>query len=263
MCLYLLRFQGYDVHMLGEYEKNKDRENLKEDIDLIEAYENIQEITREEIDTLKRNTENTGEDKLRMDKYYFESITIQELPTLLKSTLFFDYYQNAFKKKNIEHVRLEKSNMTNNEMIDYELRKNQHMIEKIHMTNSKLIHLKEFNAMLGLKNSCENKVTIDRIKMTGEIKKYVKKHRKELSTIYSSKLEFKNDKSDNFVIFKFMQKVYNDWSSLKFKAHTKNRMNITEKYITEAIDIYNTVQPIKHNIVADNMLFNMGYEDEE
>ena len=106
LCIYLLKKQGYKVVEL--IDKPIDEKNEKLEFDYIQEYSVIKTLDYTEVKELS-NKELDKATKMSVDKYYFENMLIKDLLDDVKSKLFFDYYQNSYKKTILYNLRIEKS----------------------------------------------------------------------------------------------------------------------------------------------------------
>ncbi|RYX98805.1 hypothetical protein EON78_04440 [bacterium] len=258
MCILLLKKQGYDVSLLSDEDHNKDR--VKEVLNLIyvDEYLNIHTIDGNEVEKLRYN-ETSKEDRTKVDKYYFEHMTISDLPVEMKSKLFFEYYQVSHKKHYLANIKHEKSEVSDSDLIDNDFVKSDMLVHKMLMVGKKRQYIRRFNTILGLMNSCDNNVVVDKGLITGKALAFMKNNIDELARIYRSKIKLTGDKrNDNFCALKLLQKIYHDWSGLVFKKHDVNNKGDAKSYITNCFDFYECINA--YNAPKD--AYDMMKEDE-
>jgi hypothetical protein len=243
MCLYLLRKQGYEVIMLGEEDHNKDKKADPTDLNYIGEYLNIETIESDVVYELS-NKELAKEERLSVDKFYFEKLTVGELPNAIKSKLFFDYYQNTHKKAYLTHVKYEKSDLSAEQLIRADFAKSDYLVSKMKLDGRKVQVIKTLNKKLGLDHSCKGSVVVDKRLITGLVLDYLRKNVAEFAVLYKSKIKLTGDKrNDNFCALKLLQKIYKDWSGLVFKKHSSDVKGNADSYITDCFDYYNYILP--------------------
>lgn len=197
---------------------------------------------------------------MRLDKHFFEKMTIGELPSEIKGKLFFDYYQSSYKKHHLSNIKYEKSKLSNDAIISKDFNQNDMLISKMSMISKKLDYIREFNTLLGLTNSCETDKVVDKSLITGEVLEYMNSNIKELSVLYKSKIKLTGDKrNDYFCALKLLQKIYNDWSGLNFKKYSVNKKGDANQYITDWFRYYDYIAPY---ITERSMVDVMMYDDE-
>lgn len=234
LCLYLFRKQGYKVIELED--KSVDVKAEKLEFDYVDKYENIEPLEDVEVRDLK-NKDNNQDTQLRLDKYFFENMLVKNLQDDVKSKLFFDYYQNIYKKSILENLRIEKSKVRVDKLVENDMKKNDDMLNKMNLKSLKLTHIKKMNKILYLDNSCQNKKVVS--KENSLIIKYLMKNVDSINIAFATKYKFteRNKVQNNLIGFKMLQKMYTTWSGLQFKVHEKTKKG-TQSYITQADDIY-------------------------
>lgn len=238
LTLYLFRKQGYKVIELEE--KSVDSKVEKLEFDYVDKYENIDPLEYDEVRSLK-NKDTDEYTQLRLDKYYFENMLVKNLQEDVKSKLFFDYYQNMYKKSILENLRIEKSNVKIDQLVKNDLNKNDDMLNKMNLKSLKLTHIKKMNKILTLQNSCQNEKVIK--KNNGLILNYLIKNVESINIAFGTKYAFteRNNIQNNLIGFKMLQKMYTTWSGLQFKVHEKTKRG-TQSYITQANDIFSCLR---------------------
>jgi len=78
-------------------------------------------------------------------------MTVSELNNSIKSKLFYEYYQSNHKKKILNNISLERSNINISDIIKTEFFKQDTLINKMVMTGTQLDYIKRFNQILGFK----------------------------------------------------------------------------------------------------------------
>jgi hypothetical protein len=263
ICLLLLNRQGYEVKLLQDDEHNKEKKKEKnDDVDYVDDYENIEDIDDEEVKEMSQNNSKDKTGRLCVDKFYFEKMTISDLPVEMKAKLFFEYYQCSYKKKHLTNVKYERSDIDTADMIEEDYVKSDELINNMKMTSVKLEHIRNINRLLKLDNSCHNGKVVDKTLITVNTLKYIQKHIKELSTLYNSKIRLTGSaKNDNFATFTLLKKMYNDWSGLSFKKHNITK-GIVTSYITECDEYYNYIKPFEKRVPCRDDSNMMDSDDE-
>lgn len=246
LTLYLLEKQGYILNLLDE--KNEDLKKDKEELDYTALYEEIDEYDMKKVQQFE-NVDTDKPTKLAIDRFYFENMLIKDLPSNIKGKLFFDYYENSFKKQILQNLRVEKSNQSMDDMIDNDLHKSDNLINKMSTRCLRLNHIRNLNKILDLEKSCENGKVIKR---NDKINEYILKNINSINIAFSTKYNVPYNKTQsNLIVFKALQKIYNNWSGLSFKSHKKGKTGTTE-YITEANDIIDYIKEIREKNTYEN-----------
>lgn len=242
MVLYMLKKQGYDVQLLGDLQ-NEDRVKEVKEFDHTLEYNKIAIPTSIELESLKFNDDSTS--KMMADKYFFEKMTVAELDDSIKSKLFFDYYLVSHKKKHLTNIKYEKSNLTFNEILELDFKKNDDLINKLDFCHKKLKYVKHFNRLLGLKHSCHSAKIVPKRLVTGPVLKFIKENEKQLTVLYNSKIKLSNDPVyNNMCSLKLIQKVYKDWSGMEFKKYINpKKKSKEERYITHGDNFFYYLTP--------------------
>ena len=256
MCIYLLKKQGYKVVLLKDTDHNKDTVPEKIVVDYVAEYNWIDDIDNEDVQKLKHSN-TTIDERLCIDKHFFEKMTIGELPCHVKGKLFFEYYQTSYKKHHLSNIKYEKSTLSDDFIINKDFEKNDLLVSKMSMISKKLKYMREFNEILDLDNSCENGKVINKKLITGKVLDHMNSHIKDLVVLYKSKIKLTGDKrNDNFCALKLLQKIYNDWSGLAFKKCSSNKNGDASHYVTECFDYYDCIAPYKtERSMEDVMMF--------
>lgn len=246
LCIYLFKRQGYKVFELEE--KTTDLKIEKDKFDYVSTYGSIQPLDYDEVCTLK-NQDTDKNTQLQIDKFYFENMLVRDLQEDVKSRLFFDYYQNVYRKNILDNVRLEKSNTDLDQLIENDIVKNDYLLNKMTLKGLKLDHVKKLNKILCLDNSCHTDKIV--IKDNVKLMSYLKKNVDSINLAFSSKYQFveRNNVRNNLTCFKILEQIYNNWSGLKFKIHQRTKKG-TQSYITKGdpiIDYLEEIKPRKTN----------------
>ena len=246
LCMRMLEIQGYDVELLGEDDHNKDREKNIIICD-VEEYNKISDIEYVEVNKLKNQKHVSKEDNLRRDRFYFESMLVKDLDVEHKAKLFYEYYLVSHKKKHLKNIKYERSVMSHEALINIDFEKNDQLINKMSMINSQLRHVRKFNELLGLDNSCMDGFVITKEVVTGPILKYIRDNLSNLCTVFGSKVKpmTGNEVSDNFGALKLLQKVYLSWSGLSIKKHEGARGGKVKSYITDNYNYFECIQKLR------------------
>lgn len=244
LCIYLFKRQGYNVIELEE--KASDMKIEAEAFDRVTEYSSIESLEYDDVRALKTQDKDKNT-QLQVDKYYFENMLVRDLPEVEKSRLFYDYYQNVFRKSILNNVRLEKSNIDIDQLIRDDVVKSDSLIDKMTLKGLKLDHIKKINKLLCLKNSCHSDKIV--IKDNAQLMKYLKKNVNSINLAFASKYQFveRNNTRNNLTCFKILEQIYNNWSGLKFKIHQRTKKG-TQSYITKGdciIDYLVGVKPKK------------------
>jgi len=261
LCLRMLEMQGYDVMLLSSNDHNKDRvKNVI--LSDIEEYNKIDDIDPKELDEFRHQKNLSKEDGLRRDRYYFENMIVKELPIEQKTRLFYEYYQVSHKKKYLKNIKYERSALTHEELIDDDFEKNDQLINKMSMINSQLRHVRKFNELLGLDNSCVDGFVITKDIMTGVVLEYIRNNLSNLCTVFGSKVRPMTGDitSDNFSALKLLQKVYSSWSGLKINKFKCINGGKARSYITSNFDYFHSIQKL---ITEQDMINYMIYGCDE
>ncbi|RZK20306.1 MAG: hypothetical protein EOO43_11225, partial [Flavobacterium sp.] len=136
MCISLLKMQGYDVHLLSENDYNKDSVKVDLNLDYVDDYLNIADIDGDEVEKLRYDDTNK-ENRMKIDKYFFEHMTVADLDVEMKSKLFFEYYQVSHKKRFLKNIKYEKSEISDCDLIDNDFIKSDMLINKMQMIGKK------------------------------------------------------------------------------------------------------------------------------
>lgn len=245
LCIYLFKLQGYNVIELNEKTVDAEKDD-KDEIDQNEAYMNIMEITDNEVHQLK-NKQVSREIQMRIDKYYFEKLTVADLDIETKSKLFYDYYQNTYKKSIISNLQMEKSNIDTSKIIMKDLHDADNLVNKMSLKCIKLDHIRNLNKILNLKYSCQTGKVIE--KQNTKIMDYMKKNVRSINTVYNTKYLFTHNAVKNsLVCVSMLEKIYYNWSGVKFKAHKKVH-NVTESYKIDGYDCYKSINTKTNHVV--------------
>ena len=230
LCLRMLTLQGYEVETLAD-NLCKRRINVKMGLnEMIFEYTDIKPVIGTELTMLKHL--NGSKSRLMVSKYYFEQIIETNISDEIKSKLFFENYEvNALKAK-LFNIRNEKTNTSMENIIKYDCERADSVLSKVQMTAHKLKHITALNKILRLSNSTQDKHIISKSIMMNDTHHYITNNIKELKLLFESNCILKGCyTTDNFIIFKLIEKIYNSWSGLQFKSHTKSK-NKTTSYIT-------------------------------
>jgi cell fate (sporulation/competence/biofilm development) regulator YmcA (YheA/YmcA/DUF963 family) len=190
---------------------------------------------------LKKQKNISKTDKLRIEKYYFENMTVSELDNTTKAEIFYKYYTVSHKKKHLNNMKYEKSDATSAELIEMDLNNNGDMVNKIDMIATQRTFIKKLNKMLGLSNSCESLVVINKDIITGPVLQFFKENQEHIKSAFGSNVKFNNNNNDNFLALKLVQKIYGEWSGLIFKKNGSSQR--TYEYITIGSNIYEAIKP--------------------
>jgi len=185
---------------------------------------------------------NGSKSRLMVSKYYFEQIVEPNVSDEIKSKLFFEHYEvNALKAK-LFNIRNEKTNTSMENVIKHDCQRADSILSKVKMTAHKLKHITALNKILGLSNSTQNGCIISKSIMMNDAHHYITNNIKELKILFESHCILKGCyTTDNFIIFKLIEKIYNSWSGLQFKSHTKSK-NKTTSYITVGNNCFDYVR---------------------
>ena len=244
LCVHMLKLQGYDVILLNKDDHNKDM--MKEEFfdDYLDDYKNIKDIEISELNTLKHKNNICKNDRLRIDRYYFENMLVENIDLDTRSKLFYEYYQVSHKKKLFDNIKYENSKITIDELVNKDYCKSDTLVNKMNMTGCQLDYVRQINKILGLNHSCIDKIVIDKTKIVGPLKEFIMKNLKDICCIFNSKIKMTGDnKNDNFNSLKIVQKIYNSWSGLQLKGYEcHSRTKIFTSYITKCYDYYDMIK---------------------
>jgi hypothetical protein len=257
LCLYLFRKQGYNVIELTDKTIDMTKEKLEFDYD-DDEYSKIETLSPKDVDALKHQDTNK-ESKISVDKYFFENLLVRDLPLNIKSKIFFDIYQNPFKKSILKNLRIEKSKLTIEQIINDDFDDNDYLINKLTLKALKLNHIKQLNKLMKLETSCINNAIV--IKANDKLMKYLITNIDSINVSFGTKYKFqKNSKmQNNLVCFMVIQSVYSKWSGLSFKVHERNEKG-TKSYITVSNDIIDYLKCIEMKATIRNI---MDSDDED
>ena len=255
LCIYLLEKQGYDLVLLED--KAVDAKSEKLEFNYSERYDAISELDSTQVKVLK-GKDNSQEAQMAIDKYYFENMLVRDLTSDIKSKLFFDYYQNIYKKGLLDNLRMEKNNVKFDRLMSKDLYKNDNLLNKLSLKALKLNHIKNMNKILSLKNSCQNEKVIK--KDNKQVIQYLKKNVDSINTVFDTKYKFhpKNNVQNNLICFKMLAKIYGSWSGLKFHAHERTKKG-TQSYVTQSDNLIDYIGVIPKHLTVEELY--IGEED--
>jgi hypothetical protein len=263
ICIYLLKKQAYDVVLLKDTDHNKDKALVKVDLGedyYATEYNSIMKVSDDDVRQMKYAEMNKN-DRLCVDKHYFEKMTIGELPSSVKGKLFFDHYQSTHRKHHLSNIKYEKSELSEESIVAKDFDKNDMLVNKMSMISKKLSYMRKFNELLGLDHSCHTGEVIDKKLITGKVLDYMSRNIKELAVVYKSKIKLTGEKrNDNFCALKLLQKIYNDWSGLAFKKYSVNNKGDASQYITDCYEFYEYIVPYNTERSMDDV---MMHDDDE
>jgi hypothetical protein len=245
LCSTMLDLQGYIVDKLDD-DHNKDRTIETIDKDLYsDHYNKIADLTVDELNELRKNPNINATDAMRLDKYYFENLTVRELDINERSTLFYDYYQTSHNKEKLYNIRTEKQTETYTELIIKDHNKSDELISKMKMNSIKLKHIRHLNDILGLNHSCDNDKIIEKTLIYEKVIPYFLDNIQELKCVFNSKSNIKTN-NDMFNTLALIKKIYNNWSGLNLKMlrSKKNSHGKQEAtaFITNCLDFYESIK---------------------
>ena len=205
-----------------------------------------------------KGKDNSQEAQMAIDKYYFENMLVRDLTSDIKSKLFFDYYQNIYKKGLLDNLRMEKNNVKFDRLMSKDLYKNDNLLNKLSLKALKLNHIKNMNKILSLKNSCQNEKVIK--KDNKQVIQYLKKNVDSINTVFDTKYKFhpKNNVQNNLICFKMLAKIYGSWSGLKFHAHERTKKG-TQSYVTQSDNLIDYIGVIPKHLTVEELY--IGEED--
>ena len=249
MCYKLLQIQGYELITLN---KNKNRKNENEDKEYIDEYNNITDIDFSEVMEIKNNPKLKAEDRLRIDRFYFEQMTVAELNMTDRAQLFYNFYQDSRNREKLYNIQCEKIQEHSRELIESDYHKSSGLVSKMKMSDPKLKHIKKFNKLIGLNNSCHNAHVVDKSIINSSVMAYAKEHNDELKTIFNSKAMIQHD-NDIFNCFKLIEKIYGGWSGLKLAKHKVCNKKVVS-YVTKSSDFYDSIKGIDEDMIMDESI---------
>lgn len=234
MCIYLLKIQGYDVVLLPEG-TTKDRKADREGRDLVNEYLGIEDIDTDvctKYSNLKMQDKAGKEQCLSVDKFYFESILVPDVSLEVKAKLFFSYFQVSGNRSKIENVRYEKGNLSYEAIVDRDVCKADSIASKLRMTAVKLKHIREFNRILGLRDSSHVGAIVDKDIVQGDFTDYIKANIHELRNVFGHKLHLDGRQAVDSArdVTKFLCDVYKMWSGLTFKTFGPQKKGCYTQY---------------------------------
>jgi hypothetical protein len=255
LCIYLFEKQGYKVIPLET--KAVDLKPEKIEFNHTEKYNTIETLSYAEVKALKAKDVDQST-QMSIDKFYFENMLVKDLQDEVKGKLFFDYYQNVYKKSILENLRIEKSDVDFDKLMSTDLVKSDNLLNKLTLKSLKLNHVRKMNKILSLKSSCENAKVIQ--KDNHKIISYLMKNIDSINTAFSTKYKFieKNKVQNNLTCFNMLEKIYGSWSGMKFKPHQRSNKG-TQSYITNTVDVIDYLAEVKTRKTIEELF--MGEED--
>jgi len=223
MVVHMLKMQNYTVQLLQKDENVERQKEKKDDLyDRFEAIDIVDNQTANELNNKLMHTENR-DDKLKVDKYFFNHMFNEDTCTDLKAKLFFNYYLVSDKRQMLYNIQLEKSNIPFNQSIERDLYGSDHIVSRMTLADIKLQHVQELNKIFGLKHSQDSDTIIQKSIITTTCKEYIRTHINELCTIFGSKIKLgESEQQDNRMVTDIIKKIYMHWAQGKLQVKDKN-----------------------------------------
>ena len=242
-----------------EVEKKKEKKD-KEEIDFIEAFDEIEDIGYEEYQQLLEDiqTDRSAEKQMIIDKYRYNRLWEESTPAMLKAKLF-TKYSDAYKQKTFYNVILEKKNSIDVAVdLHHELIDSNYSILDMECNVIKKDYIKKLNKKLKLNHSQDIK-TIDKSSMEACIK-FVKDNIKEFNALYNSNVKMNGTSQDYINALRLLKKIYTQWSGMALKVETKDSVTKNAKtYILDGEPFYDHVKKL---IAAEEIVYNIMTEDD-
>ena len=264
MVVHMLKMQNYTVQLLQKDENVERQKEKKDDLyDRFEAIDIVDNQTANELNNKLMHTENR-DDKLKVDKYFFNHMFNEDTCTDLKAKLFFNYYLVSDKRQMLYNIQLEKSNIPFNQSIERDLYGSDHIVSRMTLADIKLQHVQELNKIFGLKHSQDSDTIIQKSIITTTCKEYIRTHINELCTIFGSKIKLgESEQQDNRMVTDIIKKIYMHWAQGKLQVKDKNNHNnVASSYQFKALNVYTNIKPLQKYVKADINFVKLMEEDE-
>jgi hypothetical protein len=240
MLLELLSLIGYEVKTCEELKKDKVEDDKKFGRDYEKEFDDIVDIPHDQITLIVslQKKKHVRSMQPRIDKYFFNDKFGTTIDKSLRAEIFFNVYQNRYKKYVINNLQYEKSNLTHLEKTELELEKNDHIVTTMKMTAEKSKLINSLNGIMKIDHSQDTKNVMKK-KDVDKAKDYLKKNIKTVTTLYNTSVD-KDSKGDAYA--HLLKSIYKDWSNVDITTHTKDR---TKTALTFKIKGYNYYEHIK------------------
>jgi hypothetical protein len=228
LLLKMLSMVGYTIHTIDDIKKQT-KKTKKATNDYLNDYDDIQDIDKKEIEDimLKHKMKSKRVMQLRLDKFFFSRDMLPSIDNNLKAKLFFQIYQNSYKKHIIHNLQAEKSDMSYMELTEHELFLAQDIATNFKMVAEKRKIIQEMSHILGLQNSqdIEKVITKDEINTCVQ---YLKDNLQTIGTVYNTCIKDVNNQTSFQTLLK---SIYMDWSNCVITGTKKARGNKTIEFM--------------------------------
>lgn len=238
----------------------------------------IDEATKTKIEHLINTKQATQEQKIKLQKFYFDiKVQAEKIPIYILR-FYYDIWESKYSKHHIDNEKIERIAMDDNHITErtvlYNLIK-QLTTGNIENTNLKVVkleHILHFNRALGLTHSLDfnaefepQKISRKKIEDIGD---YIHKNRKQLHLVFNMKDETPNATNDVKNTIHILNKIYKSWTGLGFcavnpkgKRKTKPEMFIKKANVVNlGNDITIPIPPIfgfsysiENNVIMDKI----------
>ena len=244
MLLEMFSLIGYDVKTCVDLKKEDS--NDKENRNYEEEFDAIDDIQHEQIDVIVSNQKkkHVRDTQPRIDKYFFNNMFDININKSLKANIFFNIYQNRYKKYIINNLQFEKSNLSHLEKTNIELEKNDYTVTTMKMTTEKTNLINNLNKIMKIKHSQDTTATISK-KNVDLAKEYLKANIETVTTLYNTTVN-KNSKKDSYG--HLLKSIYKNWSDISICSHKKNKQKVAMSFKLRGFNYYNHIKlPTKMN----------------
>jgi hypothetical protein len=242
MYLKILKLCNYDIQLI-KIEDSKSEKAEKVEFDKLEEYNSIDTVLSKDIKALENTikADNASpEDKLEVDKFYFNRyFNNEEFDEQEKAELFFDIYQNPYKRHIMYNLRIEKSNFTDLQLTQYDITKNE-LVCKLKMPTFKRRTIMELNKIMELEHSQDiKKISREQLQSTF---KYLHDNISTIKSVFKSKISYEGDNYSTKSMLSLLRKIYIDWSDTDIKNGDLDRKGQAINYNIVAKPYYKNIK---------------------
>lgn len=206
----------------------------------------------QEIDRLIKRKEASEMEKLQSKKFWFERNIRSDLNTITRACLFYETWLNPFKRVQFQNAINEKFSCVEN-LLNKDLKVSGEVLERNDMEAHKLKFIKEFNEKLGLTNSFQKDVKIDREKVEAMVG-YLTEKRKEIHTVFALRDRATGDGNQYEQAIKLIMKIYSSWSETDI-VNGNPTHKVAKTYVTKCDNNHwDLLKPYESTKIHDDFL---------